>query len=189
MQTNYRELMTALHGMGFGGLLLIGFSGALVELYRMCAPARSSPLVEGAGKLTRVYLVGMAVLAWVTVLSGAYIIYPWYQAHPPAGMTDFSEFSRSHLLASPTTAGWHNLGMEWKEHVAWFAPIALTMVAYVFIKYGAKLSQHRQVRNLALVFTLVAFLAAIIAGTFGAMINKNAPVEGGGVIKLMGETK
>ena len=189
MQTNFRELMTALHGLAFGGLLLLAFSGALVELYRICSPGRSAALSAGEGKWMRFYLVAMAVLAWGTVLSGAYIIYPWYRAKPPAGVTDFAEYSRSHLLASPNTAGWHNLGMEWKEHVAWFTPIALTMVAYVFIKYGPRLSQHRQVRNAAFAFTLAAFLAAVIAGTFGALINKNAPVEGGAIIKLMGETK
>ena len=34
-----------------------------------------------------------------------------------------------------------------------------------------------------------AFVAAGIAGTFGALINKNAPVQGGALIKIMGETK
>jgi hypothetical protein len=29
--------------------------------------------------------------------------------------------------------------MDWKEHVAWVAPISITMVAVVFIKYGRDL--------------------------------------------------
>ena len=32
-----------------------------------------------------IYLVAMAVLAWLTVLTGAYIIYPWYRAVAAAG--------------------------------------------------------------------------------------------------------
>jgi uncharacterized membrane protein len=131
----------------------------------------------------------MTLLAWATVLSGAYGVYPWYRARPPGGTKDLSDYAQRTLLSSPTTKGWHSLGMEWKEHVAWFAPIAITMVAYVFIKYGSNLSKYRQVRNAALTFTVVAFVAAAIAGTFGALINKKAPVQGGAIIKLMEETK
>jgi len=30
----------------------------------------------------------MSVLAWLTVLTGTYIIYPWYRATPPKGTVD-----------------------------------------------------------------------------------------------------
>ena len=189
MQMSFREIITILHGMGCGGLLLLAFSGALIGLYRICTPDRSSPLTVCEQKLLRIYLIAMAVLAWGTVLSGAYVVYPWYRARPPEGITDYAEYPQRCLLSSPTTSGWHNLGMEWKEHVAWFAPIAITMVAYVFIKYGSDLSRHRHVRKAAFAFTVAAFIAAAIAGTFGALLNKNAPVRGGAVIKLMEETK
>jgi uncharacterized membrane protein len=69
--------------------------------------------------------------------------------------------------------------MEWKEHIAWFAPIAMTMVAYVSIKYGTSIRKHRQLRNALLVFVLVAFFAAGVAGYFGAEIDDHAPVQGG----------
>jgi hypothetical protein len=189
MQISFRELMTALHGMGWGGLLLLAFSGALIGLYRICTPHASSPLSACERNFMRIYLIVMAVLAWGTVLSGAYVVYPWYRARPPAGVTDFAGYPRMSLLAGPTTSGWHNLGMEWKEHVAWFAPIAITMVAYVFIKYGSDLRRHRQVRKAAFVFTVAALIASGIAGIFGALINKNAPVQGGAIIKLMGGIK
>jgi len=178
-----------LHGMGFGGLLLLAFSGAMIQLYRIFSPDGASPLSIREQKLLRIYLVAMAVLAWGTVLSGAYLVYPWYRAHPPIGVTDLAAYPQRYLLASPTTAGWHNLGMEWKEHVAWFAPIALTMVAYVFIKYGSNLTRHRQIRNAAFAFALMAFIATAIAATLGALINKNAPVRGGTVIEFMEGTK
>jgi hypothetical protein len=189
MQTSFRELMTALHGMGCGGLLLLGFSGALIELYRICAPGRFSLLNEFERKLLRLYLIAMAVLAWGTVLSGAYIVYPWYRARPPAGVTDYAPYPQQTLLATPATAGWHNLGMEWKEHVAWFAPIALTMAAYVVAKYGSDLRRHRHVREAVLAFTVAAFMVSVMAGTLGALINKKAPVQGGAVINFMGGTK
>jgi hypothetical protein len=60
------------------------------------------------------------------------------------------------------------------------------MVAFVFIKYGRDLKHHRQLRAGVLAFTVAAFLAAAVAGVFGAMINKYAPVHGGPVIQLTG---
>ena len=75
--------------------------------------------------------------------------------------------------------------MEWKEHVAWLAPISITMASAVFVKYGRSLQTQPQLRNAVLGFVLVSFLAAGIAGFFGAMIDKNAPVEGGPMIRLL----
>src|SRR5665213_895109 len=92
MQMSFREIMTILHGMGCGGLLLLAFSGALIELYRICNPDRCSPLRYCERKLFRIYLMAMAVLAWGTVLSGTYIVYPWYRAHPPKGIIDYAEY-------------------------------------------------------------------------------------------------
>jgi hypothetical protein len=74
--------------------------------------------------------------------------------------------------------------MEWKEHVAWFAPISITMVAFVFIRYGSDLGNHKRLRSAVLAFAAASFLAAAIAGFFGAMINKAAPVQGGPSIQL-----
>jgi len=189
MQMSFRELVTALHGMGFGAFFLLTFSGALIEIGRVCTSNGPSAVGTSGRKLLRVYLIGMCVLGWATVFSGAYIVYPWYRANPPSGATDYGEYPQRKLLSSPTTAGWHNFGMEWKEHVAWFAPIAMTMVAYVVIKYGSDLSRHRRVRNAVFAFAAAAFFAAGIAGALGALINKSAPVRGGPRATLVGETK
>ena len=116
----------------------------------------------------------MAVVAWLTVLSGTYLVYPWYRAKPPAGTTDLSNYPKYLLLAKPETAEWHKFGMEWKEHVAWLAPILATAVAYVVVRYGTKLAQERKIRNAALVLFIVAFGAAAAAGVLGAFINKVA---------------
>jgi len=35
MQIMFRGLLTALHGMGFGALFVLVFTGAIAELYRM----------------------------------------------------------------------------------------------------------------------------------------------------------
>jgi uncharacterized membrane protein len=127
----------------------------------------------------------MAALAWITVLTGTYIIYPWYRAVAPVGTVNLAGFPQVLLKSSPDTIGWHSLGMEWKEHVAWLVPISITMAAAVFVRYGRNLRSQPQLRAAILCFTLTSFLAAGIAGFFGAMLVKNAPVEGGRVIHLM----
>lgn len=184
MEITARALWTVIHGIGFGMLYLLACSGAVVGLYQFTTsstPPESTPARE---RFLRVYLITMVVLAWGAVLTGAYLIYPWYRATPPAGTADLSRFPQHLLISSPATIGWHSLGMEWKEHVAWFAPISITMVSFVFIRYGRDLSNRRQLRAAALVFTLASFVAAGIAGFFGAMINKYAPVQGGETIQL-----
>jgi hypothetical protein len=184
MEITLRSLWTMIHGMGFGALYLLATSGALVELWRLTTPSPASGSTPGQERFLKIYLISMAVLAWAGVLTGAYVIYPWYRAAPPPGTVDLSLFPQRLLLSNATTIGWHSLGMEWKEHVAWFAPISITMVAFVFIRYGRDLVNHKQLRAAVLGFAAASFIAAGVAGFFGAMLNKNAPVQGGPVIQL-----
>ena len=184
MEITTRALWTLIHGMGFGGLYLLACSGALVGLYQFTTSSTACECTPGQERFMRVYLITMVVLAWAAVLSGAYAIYPWYRGAPPPGTVDLSMFPQHLLMSSPGTIGWHSLGMEWKEHVSWFAPISITMVAFVFIRYGHDLKNHRQLRAAVLVFGLASLVAAGIAGFFGAEINDQAPVRGGSTIQL-----
>jgi hypothetical protein len=189
MQVTVRELWTMVHGMGFGALYLLACSGALVELWRMTvgsAPGEPVEMTLGQERFLKVYLLGMVVLAWGAVLTGAYVVYPWYRAVAPVGTVDLAGYPQRLLLHSAATAGWHSVGMEWKEHVAWLTPMSITMVAFVFLRYGRELGRHRQLRAAVLGFAMVSFVAAGVAGFFGAMINKHAPVQGGAVVSVDG---
>ena len=76
MEVTVRSLWTLIHGMGFGALYLLACSGALVELYRFTnssPPSESTPSQE---RFLKLYLITMVVLAWLAVLTGAYVIYP-----------------------------------------------------------------------------------------------------------------
>jgi uncharacterized membrane protein len=75
--------------------------------------------------------------------------------------------------------------MEWKEHVAWIAPIAVTMAAVVVLKHRDVLVRNRDLRLAVLGFVLAAFFATGVAGVAGAFLNKVAPVRGGGEIVLL----
>jgi hypothetical protein len=185
MEITTRDLWTIFHGMGLGALFMLAFSGAVAELYRLSAPGVPAQLGAQERNLLNFHLVAMVVLAWLAVLTGAYIVYPWYRAAPPAGVTDLAGYPRSLLLSSGRTSEWHRIGMEWKEHVAWVAPIAITMVAYVTMKYQRAVVRLQQMRLAVLTFTAAAFIATGIAGAFGAFLNKYAPVRGGSTIILM----
>jgi hypothetical protein len=190
MEITLRSFWTLVHGMGFGALYLLACSGAIFEIVRFSSPEHSRVASTGSFRFLRVYLIAMVFLAWAAVLTGAYVVYPWYRASVPPGTIDLAQYPQRFLLHNPATAGWHTLGMEWKEHVAWFAPISITMVAFVFLRYGRDLVRHKTLRMAVLGFTVASFVAAGIAGFFGAMINKYAPTQGGHVMTFSkGEEK
>jgi hypothetical protein len=186
MEISSRSFWELVHGMGFGGLYLLACSAAIVELARHYSPKVDTPVSPGDAFFLRWWLVAMATVAWLTVLTGAYVIYPWYRAIPPAGVSALQAFPQALLKANAATIEWHSLGMEWKEHVAWFAPISITMAAGIAVQYGRHLKGNAQLRAAVLVFVVVSLISAGIAGVFGAMLDKKAPVEGGSMITLSG---
>ncbi len=188
MEITLRALITMIHGMLFGAFFLMAIYGLVVEIYRSAYAEQSAIPTSKGYSLERLYLICMVGLGWAAVLTGAYVVYPWYRAVPPPGVTDPANYPRILMKSSATTAGWHDLGMEWKEYIAWIAPIAMTTVAYVLTKYRLSIREHPQVRTTVLAFALVAFGAAGVAGFFGAMLNKYAPVNGGPTIHLSGKS-
>jgi hypothetical protein len=170
MEISAREGWTVLHGMIFGAVFLLAFAGGLAGLYSLRPEWVTAAGIKERMVRLKVGLWTMAVIAWGTVITGSFVVYPWYRS---ADKTS----ARSILLASPTTAEWHNFGMEWKEHVGWLAPIAATVVAFAVSYYGPTLSKKVGERWALLIFFVIAFATAAIAGLFGAFINKVAPIR------------
>jgi len=179
-----RSLWTLIHGMGFGALYLLACSGAIALLFLHSSPKADAHSTPGMDRVLGIYITVMSALAWLTVLSGTYVVYPWYRAAVPAGTTNLGAFPRALLLSNPATRQWHSLGMEWKEHVAWLVPIAITMAAFVAIKYARDLKHSPPLRSAVIGFVATSLFAAGIAGFFGAMLDKNAPVDGGQFIHV-----
>lgn len=175
MQLTDRELWAVIHGLVLGTLFLLAFAGGLAGLWSLKERYLTA---EGVAERTPRLLIGtwvMAIVSWLTVYTGTWIVYPWYRAKPPEG-ADLAEYPRNFLLADPNLAAWHTLGMEWKEHVAWIAPILATSVAFVILYYGRRLIHHPELRWPLMIAFTVAFGAAGVAGLFGAFITKAAPV-------------
>lgn len=169
MSLSNRETWTLIHGMVLGALFLLGFAGGLEGLYSLRPQLLSAEGVRDRSRRLQVGVVTMAVAAWATVLTGTWIVYPWYREAVPSS-------PRSVLLANPNLKDWHEFGMEWKEHVAWISPILATVVAFIVVYYGTSLIRHDRVRRTALVLFVLAFGLAAVAGLFGALITKAAPL-------------
>ena len=182
MEFTERELWGIVHGLGLGTLFLLAFGGGLAGLYSLKARYLTQDgVTERISRLT-IGSWGMAIVAWLTVLTGTFIVYPWYRANPPAGVdlkdqSVLAAWPKAWLVASDKTAGWHNFGMEWKEHVAWIAPFLATAVAFAVLYYGVQLVHRGEIRRAAIIFFTLAFVAAGVAGMFGAFITKAAPVS------------
>jgi len=67
--------------------------------------------------------------------------------------------------------------MEWKEHIAWLSPMLATVVAFLVLYYGASMARNDRLRRTAMALFVVAFATAAVAGAFGALITKSAPVH------------
>ncbi len=165
-----REWWGLIHGMVLGAVFLLAFAGGLADLYGL-----RTALVTGTGVVERmrrlkIGVTAMAVAAWGTVITGTWVVYPWYREKVP-------DSPRSQLLADPDTADWHKFGMEWKEHIAWISPILATVVAFIVLYYGNTLIRHNRVRRTTMLLFVLAFAFAAIAGAFGALITKVAPVQ------------
>jgi len=120
----------------------------------------------------------MAVIVWLTVIIGTWVIYPWYQANSGESTGGaLNSPPQAYLQANENLKGWDEFGMEWKQHIAWFAPILTTAVAYVVIRYGSALASLPRVRNALLVLYIIGFAAAGLAAIFGALISRVAPVQ------------
>jgi hypothetical protein len=188
MELTSRETWTLIHGLILGSLFLLAFAGGLAGLYSL-QPELVTPegIRERLFRL-RVGVTGMAVLAWATVITGTWVVYPWYREtiagkslaackglQAPSDKCSPKEFLLSNT--SGDTSNWHEFGMEWKEHIAWIAPMLATTAAFLAIYYGAALARNRYLRLVVMSFFVAAFLTAGIAGLYGALITKAAPVQ------------
>jgi hypothetical protein len=183
MELTERETWAVIHGLILGTLFLLAFGGGLAGLWSLKERLLTT---EGVQERTPRLLIGtwvMAIVAWLTVITGTFIVYPWYRAPVATGIDPkvqseaLEAFPRFWLLASEKTAAWHEFGMEWKEHIAWIAPMLATAVAFVVLYYGAQLVRRGEMRRALLILFTLAFGAAGVAGLFGAFITKAAPVS------------
>ncbi|MGH8208594.1 MAG: hypothetical protein ACREU6_03185 [Steroidobacteraceae bacterium] len=99
MEITVHDAVTVVHGMFFGALLLLAFTRAAAGLYATSASINYWVPTSAQRRFLSSYLAITALLAWITVLLGAYAVYPWYRAHPPAGTLDLTGFPQRLLMS------------------------------------------------------------------------------------------
>jgi hypothetical protein len=182
MRITDREFWTLVHGMGFGAAYLLAFAGGLAGLYSLRPELVTTEGITERVRRLRWGIILMAVLVWLTVLVGTYVVYPWYRQTPPPSIDTKTQsealkaYPRYWLLASEETAEFHDFGMEFKEHVAWISPLLATVVGYAVLRYGKELANNRRARSMVMILFFLSFAIAGIAGVLGALITKAAPL-------------
>lgn len=188
MELSDRELWTVIHGLVLGTVFLLAFAGGLAGLWSLRPGFLTTVGIRE--RMRRLYL-GMWVMAgvaWLTVITGTWIVYPWYRQglagddfagcagllHPSAETCSPRDFLLSE--ASGNTTAWHEFGMEWKEHISWAAPLLATAVAFIVSYYGPRVIARPWLRAALITMFVAAFAAAAIGGAFGAFLNKTAPI-------------
>ena len=188
MELSSRETWAVIHGMVLGTLYLLAFGGALAGLWSLRPGLITTAGIHERMKRLNLGFGVMAVTAWATVITGTWIVYPWYReplaGKAFAGCADLQLPStacspRDFLLSnvSGDTTDWHHFGMEWKEHVAWAAPFLATSGFLLVLYYGPRLASRTWLRAAVIVMLVGGFAAAVVGGAFGAFINKVAPIS------------
>jgi hypothetical protein len=170
-----RSIWTMVHGIGLGGAALLGLAAALFYLY--ARPLPDSTANETGSRAFAVVTAFSAVMLWLTVIIGTYIIFPPYRATPPPGTTDLSQFPRALVLANPSTAWLHAFAMEIKEHMPWIASMLTTAVAFIAVRYPANVLRDRPLRKMMLTMLAIAFVLVAGISLLGVFVNKVAPLD------------
>jgi hypothetical protein len=169
MSLTEREFWTLMHGMVIGAIFLLAFSGGLAGLYSLRTEFLTTAGLTERVNRVKIGVTVMALAAWATVATGSFIVYPWYRETSPTS-------AKSILLSDPDTADWHDFGMEWKEHIAWIAPMLATAAAFIVLYYRKDLIRNQTARKIAMGLFIAAFAVAAVAGILGALITKSASV-------------
>ncbi len=183
-----REVWAVIHGLLLGTLFLLAFGGALAGLWSFRPGLVTTKGITERVTRLKVGLGAMAVAAWATVITGTWLVYPWYREKlageeyelcaglaVPSEQCSARDFLKSNV--SGDTEYWHNFGMEFKEHIGWAAPFLATSAFLLVLYYGPRVIARPWLRTAIIVLLVGAFAAAAVAGAYGAFITKIAPIS------------
>ena len=171
-----RSVWTMVHGIGLGGGALLGLAAALFYLYAARPAALSSDAERGSRAFATV-TVFTALMLWLTVIIGTFVVFPPYRLTPPPGTADLSEFPRAFLLANPGTAWLHAFAMESKEHMPWIASMLMTAVAFIAVRYRRTVLTDQTLRRTTLGLLALSFAVVTFVSLLGVFVNKVAPLD------------
>lgn len=173
---SFPSLLTMAHGLFLAGGSMVALILALYVLRTAAAPAGGPVREAQATSLSRL-TTSAAVLLWLTVLGGTYLVFPLYRAAPPEGVASLADYPRAFLMADEGTRWLHAFGMEIKEHMPWIAAMLATAAAFVTARYRATLLADGPLRRMVTVVLLTSFTLVAFSGLLGVFVNKVAPLD------------
>lgn len=173
----FRSLITMFHGIALGGGALLTLFAALFAWRAMSTSAIVSLESDRHARHLAWLMVAAAVLLWLTVIGGTYLVFPPYRAAPPEGLADLSQYPRSLLLSNPGTRWLHAFAMEIKEHVPWMTAMIATAVTAVMLRYRAQALRDAELRRQSLTLIGVCLALVAAAALLGTFVNKVAPLH------------
>ena len=171
-----RSIWTMAHGIGLGGAALLGLAAALFYLHA-ARPAPVSTDTEPGSRALAAVTVFTAVMLWLTVIVGTYILFPPYRATPPPGTAELSQFPRALVLANPNTAWLHAFAMEIKEHMPWIAAMLATAAAFITVRYPVAVLRNPSLRKMVFGLLAISFIVVAFVSLLGVFVNKVAPLD------------
>jgi hypothetical protein len=170
-----RSIWTMTHGMVLGGTALLALAALLFALW-VLRPSSAADQGPGSGSVATL-TVFIAVVLWLTVIGGTYVVFPPYRATPPEGLLDLAAYPRSQLLGNAETAWLHAFAMETKEHVPFIAAMLSTAAAFVGFRHRARLLVDPRMRGIVMTLSAVSFVLVAYVAVLGVFVNKVAPLE------------
>lgn len=163
-------LWASIDGAASGVVLFLAFTASLVE-FRYLRPGWATPVgLDRAIRRLQIETWVVAALAWLVVLTGTYLAQPGRPAPPVvAGLA--AAAGRYAQERGPLSAA-SGVGLDWKEHVAWLAPLLATSVALIVREYRQSLLYHPWVRRFTITLFVLTFAAVAIAGGLGGLFTR-----------------
>ena len=79
MNLTARELWMVVHGLGLGATFLLAYAGGLAGLWSLRPEWVTVVGLQQRSRRLGVSTWIMAIVDWLTVITGTYIVYPWLQ--------------------------------------------------------------------------------------------------------------
>lgn len=171
-----RSLWTMAHGVALGGGALLALGAALFAML-VLRPAADGTVRDDQARQLGWLLVSIPILLWLAVIVGTYIIFGPYRATPPEGLVDLSQYPRALIRSDPGTAWLHSFGMEIKEHMPFIAAMLATAVAFIAVRYRARILTDSRLRRASVTLLSICFALVAAVSLLGVFINKVAPLE------------
>jgi len=122
------------------------------------------------GYLKSMHII-LALLSWLTVLSGTWVLLPWYRQLPANTRQNLLFYPQAYLTSQSHLADWHHFAMDWKQNIGWLTPFLSTFLAYALITGGGEVYQDPALRRVLSLVYVTLIISTLVPTVLGILIN------------------